>query len=46
MTVLHGLMSRLNITTMMIYWILESCEDHTMRVTGNGDMLQSNERSS
>jgi len=43
MRVLHGLMSRPNITTWMIYWILEAREDHTKRLTENGDTLQSDE---
>jgi len=44
--VLHGFMSRLNITRTMIYWILESREDHTKQLTENGDRLQSDEPSS
>jgi hypothetical protein len=43
MRVLHGLMSRPNITTSMIYRILEAREDHTKRLTENGDTLQSDE---
>jgi hypothetical protein len=46
MTVLHGLMSRPNITTSMIYRILESREDHTKRLTENDDTVQSDELSS
>jgi len=45
MKVLHGLMSRLNITMTMIYQILESSEDHTKRLTENGDTLQFDEPS-
>jgi len=40
MRVLHGLISWRNITTSMIYQILEACEDHTKRLTENGDLLQ------
>jgi len=43
MRVLHGLMSRPNIRTSMIYRILETNEDHTKWVTENGDKLQSDE---
>jgi len=43
MRVLHGLMSRPNITTSMIYRILEAREDHTKGLTENGDTLQSDE---
>ena len=46
MNVLHGLMSRPNITTSMIYQILESGEDHTKRLTEYGDTFQSDELSS
>jgi len=46
MRVLHGLMSRLNITMSMIYWILESREDHTKQLTENEDTFQSDELSS
>ena len=46
MRVLHGLMSRANITTTMIYQILESHEDRTKRLTENGDTWQSDEQSS
>jgi len=42
----HGLMSRLNTTTTMLYRIWESCEDHTMRLPETGDTLQSDEPSS
>ena len=44
MRVLHGLMCRRNITTSMIYVILEGCEDQMKRLTGNGDTLQSDEQ--
>jgi len=43
MRVLHGLMRRPNITTSMIYRILEAHEDDTKRLTENGDTLQSDE---
>ena len=43
MRVLHGLMSRPNIMTSMIYRILVACEDHTKRLTENGDTLQSDQ---
>ena len=43
MRVLHGPMSQLNITMMMIFWIVESCEYHTNWQTENGDPLQSDE---
>jgi hypothetical protein len=43
--VLHGSMSRPNITTSMIYWILEAREDHTKRLTENGDTLESDKPS-
>ena len=43
MRILHGFMSQPNITTSMIYCILEAPEDHTKRLTENGDMLQSDE---
>jgi len=46
MRFLHGMMSRPNIMTTMIYRILESREDHSMRLTENGDTLQSDEPSS
>jgi len=46
MRVLHGLMSQPNITTLMIYWILVSCEDHTKRLTENEVTFQSDELSS
>jgi hypothetical protein len=46
MKVLHGLMSRPNITTSMIYRILESPEDHTKCLTENDDIFQSDELSS
>jgi hypothetical protein len=42
--VLHGLISRTNITTSIIWRVLEACEDHTKRLTVNRDMLQSDER--
>jgi len=41
MKVLHGLMSRLNIMTSLIYQILEGCEDHTMQLTQQGDIVPS-----
>jgi len=43
MNVLHGLMSRPNIMTSMIYRILEAREDHTLQLIDNGDTLQSDE---
>jgi len=46
MRILHGLMSRPNITKTMIQRILESHEDHTKRQIENGDTLQSDEPSS
>jgi hypothetical protein len=46
MKVLHGLMSRPNITTSMVDQILESREDHTKRLTENDDIFQSDELSS
>ena len=46
MRVLHGLISQPNITTMRIYQILESREDHMKWPTENGDTLQSDEPSS
>jgi len=46
MRVLHGLMSPPNITTSMIYRILESCEDHTKQLTENEDTFQLAELSS
>jgi hypothetical protein len=46
MKVLRGLVSRPNITTSMIYRILESHEDHTMWPTENDDIFQSDELSS
>jgi hypothetical protein len=41
MKVLHGLMSRPNITTSMIYRILECREDHTKQLTEQGDVVLS-----
>jgi len=41
MTVLHGLMSWPNITTSMIYRILESGEDHTKQPPEHGDIMRS-----
>jgi len=41
MKVLHGLMSRPNITTLMIYRILECREDHTKQLTEQGDVVLS-----
>ena len=46
MKVLHGLMSRPNVTTSMIFQILESCEDHIMWLTENGETFQSDELTS
>jgi len=46
MRVLHGLMSRPNITSSMIYRILESRDDHTKQLTENEDTFQSDELSS
>jgi len=43
MRVLHGIMSQLNITTSMIYRILEACVDHTKQVAENRDTLQSDD---
>ena len=43
MRVLHGLQSGLNITTLMIFWILEDCAEHKKLLTENGDTLQSDE---
>jgi len=43
MRILHGLLSRLNITTSMIYRILEAHEDHTKRLTENRDTLEFDE---
>jgi len=43
--VLHGLMSRPRMTTLMIYRILELRENHTKQLTANGDTLQSDEPS-
>jgi len=45
MKVLHSLMSRPNITTLMIYRILESCEDHMKQLRENDDTFQSDELS-
>jgi len=36
MRVMHGLTNRLNITTTMIYRILECCQDHTKRLKEHG----------
>jgi hypothetical protein len=41
MKVLHGLMSRPNITTSMIYLILEGREDHTKQLMEEGDVVLS-----
>jgi len=46
MTILHGLMSRPNITMSMISLILESREDHTKSLTENEDTFRSDELSS
>ena len=43
MRVLHGLMSRPNITMSMINQILQAGENHTNWLTENGDTLQSDE---
>jgi len=43
--VLYGLISRLSITTSMIYRILEAHEDHTKQLTENGDTLMFDEPS-
>jgi len=43
MRVLHGLMGQPNITTLIIYRILEARENHTKGLTENGDTLQSDE---
>jgi len=45
MCVLHSFMSRPTSMTLMIYRILESREKHSVRLTENGDMLQSDEPS-
>jgi hypothetical protein len=45
MKVLHGMMSQPNITTSMIYWTLESREDHTKQLTENDATFQSDELS-
>jgi len=39
--VLYGLMNRPNITTTMIYWILEYRQDHTKWLTEYGDFVPS-----
>jgi hypothetical protein len=41
--VLHGLVSRPNITTSMIYHILDSQEDHTKQLTAYGNVLPSDD---
>jgi hypothetical protein len=46
MNVLHNLMSRRNIMTLMIYWILESRVDHMKWLPVNDDTFQSDELSS
>jgi hypothetical protein len=46
MSVLHGLMSQPKIMTSIIYHILESRKDHTMRLTENGDTFQTDQPSS
>jgi hypothetical protein len=43
MRVLHDLMSRPNITTSMIYRILECREDHTKQLTEYGDVVPSDD---
>jgi hypothetical protein len=37
----HALMNRPNITTTMIYWILDSQQDCTKRLTEHGDFVPS-----
>jgi hypothetical protein len=39
MRVLHGLMNGPSIMTMMIYHILDCCQDRTMRLTERGDFV-------
>lgn len=46
MRVLDGLMSRLKVMMLIIYWILEYHEDHTKWLTWTGDTLQSDVPSS
>jgi len=41
MRVLHGLMNRSNITTTIIYWIVECRQDHMKRLTEHGDFVSS-----
>jgi len=41
MRVLHGLISRQNIMTSKIYWILECREDHTKQLMEQGDVVPS-----
>ena len=41
MRVVHSLMSRPNITTMMIYWILEWQQEHKKQFTEHGDCVPS-----
>jgi hypothetical protein len=43
MRVLHGLMSRPNITSLMTYRILECWEDHTKQLTEYGDVMPSDD---
>jgi hypothetical protein len=43
MRVLHGLMNQANITTTMIYRILECRQDHTKRLTEQGDFMPSDD---
>jgi len=43
MSILHGFMSSPKITTSIIYQILEPREDHSKRLTKNGDKLQSDD---
>jgi len=43
MRVLHGLTNRQNITTTMIYRILECPQDHTKRLTEHGDFVSSDD---
>jgi len=41
MKVVHGMMSRPNIMTSMIHWILERREDHRKQLTEQGDVMPS-----
>jgi len=44
--VVNGLVSRPNITTLIIQWMLESYEDHSKWLTANWDMVQTDDASS